>query len=97
MIKITALDAVYPAVVSLYARCVHVDRSPDIRPWRFKVGEVIISEGESSSKVLCLIDGLAGAKSRDVIFGEIGPSEFFGEIGFLLHQNRTAAVIAKKA
>ena len=83
-------------VFGLCARYARVDASPDIRLRRFKPGEVIISEGEPSSEVLCLIDGLAEVKSRDVTVGEIGPSEFFGEIGFLLNQNRTAAVTAKK-
>ena len=78
----------------LCARYTQVDSQPDIRLKRFNPGDVIISEGEPSSEVLCLIDGLAQVRSHDVVVGEVRPSEFFGEIGFLLNQDRTAKVIA---
>ena len=81
----------------LCARYSQIDRQPDIRLKRFDAGKVIIDEGEESSEVLCLIDGLAEVRSQGVTVGEVRPSEFFGEIGFLLDQCRTASVIAKKA
>lgn len=70
------------------------ERKPDIRLKRFETGDVIISEGEDSADVFCLIDGSAEVKSRNVKVGEIRPLEFFGEIGFLLNQHRIASVIA---
>ena len=81
----------------LWASYAQADRQPDIRLKHFQPGDVIISEGEPSSEVLCLIDGSAQVKSHGVVVGEVKPSEFFGEIGFLLNQDRTAAVIAVKA
>ncbi len=84
-------------IYGLCARYSQVDNQPDIRLKHFHPGDVIISEGEPSSEVLCLIDGLAQVTSHDVVVGEVRPSEFFGEIGFLLNQDRTAAVIAVKA
>ena len=65
-----------------------------LRLKRFEPGEVIIREGEAPEEVYCLIDGLAEARSRDVKVGEVRPTEFFGEIGFLLNQRRIASVLA---
>jgi hypothetical protein len=84
-------------IYGLCARYTQVDNQPDIRLKHYQPGDVIISEGEPSTEVLCLIDGLAQVTSHDVVVGEVRPSEFFGEIGFLLNQDRTAAVIAVNA
>lgn len=83
--------------VIMYGLCavyMKAERKPEIRLKRFEAGDVIIREGEDSADVFCLIDGSADVKSRDVKVGEVRPSEFFGEIGFLLNQQRIASVIA---
>jgi CRP-like cAMP-binding protein len=81
----------------IYALCasqMQIQQQPDLRLQRVEPGQHIIREGEASNEVFVLIDGSAEVRSRDVTVGEIKPPEFFGEIGFLLNQPRTASVIA---
>ena len=87
-------EAEQTIMYGLCALYMQAERKPDILLKRFSAGEVIIREGEDSAEVFCLIDGSAEVRHRNVKVGQVRPSEFFGEIGFLLNQHRIASVIA---
>ena len=83
----------------MYELCalqLQVERQPDVNLRRFETDQFIVREADASTEVFVLIDGHAEVRHREVTVGEIRPSEFFGEIGFLLNQRRVASVIATR-
>lgn len=64
-----------------------------------KGGEAVLHQGEPSESLLIVVGGrlrarlrLSGGESRDL--KEIGPGESAGEVGLILHQPRSADVVA---
>jgi CheY-like chemotaxis protein len=65
----------------------------------FKSGEYVIKEGESGTDLFFLKEGTLkvfkkGVNGSEIIITKIVAGEMIGEIGFLLHKNRTASVVA---
>jgi len=58
------------------------------------VGGSILSEGDSSGRILVVTRGKAIVAKRGVPLADIGPGDFVGEISFLTMKPTTAAVVA---
>jgi Cyclic nucleotide-binding domain len=67
----------------------------EIRP--IPTGEVLFHEGDKGDSLLCITEGkiavsCKGPDGKDVVLKELGPRDFFGEVGFLTGKPRTATV-----
>ncbi|TPX33495.1 hypothetical protein SmJEL517_g03642 [Synchytrium microbalum] len=60
-------------------------------------GDMIVREGDEARSMFFVIKGVVQVQSGDgeVVFAELGRSQFFGEIALLFSVNRTATVCAK--
>ncbi len=68
----------------------------------FGPGELIVRQGEPADRFYVVVEGQAvvtqhGPDGTEVVVSEIGPGEFFGEIGLLVNVPRIASVRAKTA
>jgi CRP-like cAMP-binding protein/cytochrome P450 len=73
---------------------------PDLVLMRYDPGATIIQQGEPAEKFYIITRGRVEvlnhrAGGQDVVLGELGSGEWFGEIGLLLGCSRTATVRAK--
>ena len=70
----------------------------ELVPWfeerSFREGERIVGEGTSGYSFFILAEGTAVATAGDTTLRELGPGEFFGEIGIIERRRRTATVTA---
>ena len=65
----------------------------------FAEGEAIFHEGDAGTTLQCITSGRVAVSckapdGRDVFLQELGPGDFFGEVGFLTGKPRTATVKA---
>ncbi|KAJ3027550.1 hypothetical protein HDV00_011030 [Rhizophlyctis rosea] len=60
-------------------------------------GDVILKEGDAAKAMFFVVKGCVKVISEDgeINYAELGPGNFFGEIGILFSMNRTATVTAK--
>src|SRR5206468_10386960 len=68
----------------------------------FGPGELIVRQGEPADRFYVVVEGQAvvtqhGPDGTEAVVSEIGPGEFFGEIGLLVNVPRIASVRAKTA
>jgi len=61
-------------------------------------GEVLCREGEPGTSLLCITEGKVsisckGMDGQEVFLKELGPGDFFGEVGVLTGKPRTATVV----
>jgi CRP-like cAMP-binding protein len=61
----------------------------------FLAGTELTHEGEQSDAFYVLLEGSADVTQGGRPLNELGPGDFFGEIGLLGHSARTASVTAK--
>ncbi len=61
---------------------------------KYRKGEFIIKEGESSDAMFIIKSGKVAVEKNGQSLAELGPSDFFGEIGLVTGQKRTADIIA---
>lgn len=61
----------------------------------FKPGQHIIEQGEKSTDVFTLLDGVAEVLDGGILVGEVLPNEIFGIIAALTGSTRTATIRAK--
>ena len=58
------------------------------------VGEELASQGRFAHEFFVIEDGAAEVRQNGDAIGELGPGDFFGEIGLLETERRTASVVA---
>ncbi len=61
----------------------------------FLAGTELTREGEPSDAFYVMLDGNADVRRGGEQLNELGPGDFFGEIGLLGHSARTASVVAR--
>jgi CRP-like cAMP-binding protein len=61
----------------------------------YLAGIELTREGEPSDAFFVLLEGSAEVRRGGEPLNELGPGDFFGEIGLLGHSARTATVVAK--
>ena len=61
----------------------------------FLAGTELTREGEQSDAFYVLLEGSADVLRGGESLNELGPGDFFGEIGLLGHSARTASIAAK--
>jgi len=57
-------------------------------------GEVLVREGDFSYELMAIEEGKADVRRGDETIAELGPGDFFGEMGVLQNEMRTATVVA---
>ena len=60
-------------------------------------GEELASEGQFAHEFFVIEEGAAEVRQNGKRIGELGPGDFFGEIGLLETERRTASVVATTA
>lgn len=65
-----------------------------IRAFEVRAGTQLVTQGAYSDAFFMIDDGNAAVIRDGRQVAELGPSEFFGEIGLLQRRNRTASVVA---
>jgi|SRR5215204_158304 len=58
-------------------------------------GRHIVRQGEWSYEFFAIMDGTAEVRRGDQFLAELGPGDFFGEMGLLEDTRRNASVIAR--
>lgn len=72
-----------------------------LEPCTFQEGENIVTQGESGEEFFIIVEGAAVVLQRKtedgeyIEVGQLGPSDYFGEIALLLKRPRAATVTAK--
>jgi CRP/FNR family transcriptional regulator, cyclic AMP receptor protein len=59
-------------------------------------GTELATEGGIAHEFFVIEDGAAEVRQGDDLIGELGPGDFFGEIGLLETDRRTASVVATR-
>ena len=57
-------------------------------------GKALVKEGDYAYDFMAIEEGTAEVRRGDETLGELGPGDFFGEIGVLEKDKRTATVVA---
>jgi CRP-like cAMP-binding protein len=57
-------------------------------------GEVLVREGDFSYELMAIEEGKAAVKRGGQVLAELGPGDFFGEMGVMQNEMRTADVVA---
>ena len=57
-------------------------------------GEVLVREGDFSYELMAIEEGKAAVRRGEETIAELGPGDFFGEMGVLQNEMRTATVVA---
>jgi len=57
-------------------------------------GEVLVREGDFSYELMAIEEGTAAVKQGEQTLAELGPGDFFGEMGVLQNEMRAATVVA---
>jgi CRP-like cAMP-binding protein len=58
-------------------------------------GDTLVREGDFSYELMAIEEGTASVKRGDQTIAELGPGDFFGEIGVMKNEMRAATVVAK--
>jgi CRP/FNR family transcriptional regulator, cyclic AMP receptor protein len=58
-------------------------------------GRTLAEEGEFAYEFFVILEGTAEVEKDGEVIAELGPNDFFGEIGLLEAERRTATVVAK--
>jgi CRP-like cAMP-binding protein len=59
-------------------------------------GKELATEGSFAHEFFLIEDGTAEVRKGGEVIGELGPGDFFGEIGLLETERRTASVVATR-
>ena len=62
---------------------------------RVPEGKHVVDEGDYSNELFVIMDGKAEVTRGDEHLADLGAGDFFGEIGVLGNERRTATVVAK--
>ncbi len=91
------MEASRLAEVGLFATCSpeEVERfGAELRLDRHPVGTVLVEQGDLSIKFFILLTGHVTVHRDGVHVADLGPGDFFGEMGVLALEERNATVIA---
>lgn len=71
--------------------------APSIYTRYYKQGDILCQEGEQAKAMFFILKGTVQVTSSDgeIVYAELEPVSYFGEIGILYDMNRTATVSAK--
>ena len=58
-------------------------------------GETLVREGDFSYELMAIEEGQAEVRRGNQPIAELGPGDFFGEIGVMQNEMRAATVVAK--
>ena len=58
------------------------------------LGTVLAERGEFAHRFFVILEGLAAVATEDAYLTTLGPGDFFGEIGLMEQDRRTANVVA---
>jgi cAMP-dependent protein kinase regulator len=58
-------------------------------------GEVLVREGDFSYELMAIEEGEAEVRRGNDVVATLGPGDFFGEMGVLKNELRTATIVAK--
>ena len=58
-------------------------------------GDVLVREGDFSYELMAIEEGEAEVRRGDTMVATLGPGDFFGEMGVLKNELRTATIVAK--
>ena len=59
-----------------------------------EAGKVLLREGDFSYELMAIEEGTAAVQKDGQTLAELGPGDFFGEMGVLQNEMRTATVVA---
>jgi CRP/FNR family cyclic AMP-dependent transcriptional regulator len=57
-------------------------------------GEVLVREGDFSYELMAIEEGTADVRRGAEVINTLGPGDFFGEIGWLKNELRSATIVA---
>ena len=57
-------------------------------------GKVLAEEGRTAYEFFVIREGTASVERRGEVVAEVGPGDFFGEVGIVTHRPRNATVIS---
>ena len=57
-------------------------------------GDVLVREGDFSYELMAIEEGQAEVRRGDEVVATLGPGDFFGEMGVLKNELRTATIVA---
>lgn len=91
------MDAADLATVPLFSELSDADRirlADQMKEVRLPEGAELIEQGDLSYKFFVLLEGNALVERSGRHLADLGPGDFFGEMGILGKQRRTAEVLA---
>jgi CRP-like cAMP-binding protein len=86
------------AVLPLFEHCSKRDLrhlADATRVEQFEPGDVVLREGEPSREAYVVVAGRAVVRRNGRRIAELGPGEFVGELGLVLHRDHSATVTAE--
>ncbi|HEV2724242.1 MAG TPA: cyclic nucleotide-binding domain-containing protein [Thermoleophilaceae bacterium] len=69
--------------------------SPFVSEVSVSAGKHLVEEGDYAYEFMAIEEGTAEVRRGDRILAELGPGDFFGEMGLIDSERRNATVIAK--
>jgi CRP-like cAMP-binding protein len=69
--------------------------SPFVSEVSVSEGKHLVEEGDYAYEFMAIEEGSAEVRRGDQILAELGPGDFFGEMGLIDSERRNATVIAK--
>ena len=57
-------------------------------------GDVLVREGDFSYELMAIEEGQAEVRRGDTVVATLGPGDFFGEMGVVNNEMRTATIVA---
>jgi CRP/FNR family cyclic AMP-dependent transcriptional regulator len=57
-------------------------------------GDILVREGDFSYELMAIEEGQAEVRRGDTVVATLGPGDFFGEMGVLKNELRTATIVA---
>ena len=69
-----------------------MDLADEVREEVHPEGQVVVREGDTANCLYLIVEGNVRVTTGETLLTEMGPKRFFGEIGLLESENRTATV-----
>ncbi len=74
----------------------HLSRvAPFVSQVEVSAGKQLVTEGDFAYEFLAIEEGTAEVRRGDEKIAELGPGDYFGEVGLLVTEKRQATVIAE--